>query len=133
MEETATVPLASWEFPKTEKTHTPLPWPGIRALMLAVLEDAIHSLRSSQSLVRAEAEQWMTSRERRYVFSFAVICDTLDLEPSAVRRSVMDLVATKLTPGGPRRRSRPNIRHRGPIRLARDRHPRLKVLLHERA
>lgn len=123
MEEMTAVSLNSWEIPRTEKTHGAVPWSGIQALMLAVLDDAIHSLRSSQSLARAEAEHWITSQERRYVFSFVVICETLDLEPSAVRRSVMDLVDKKRALGSPRRRSRPNVRHSGPMQLARGPRP----------
>ena len=86
--------------------------------MLAVLEEAIHSLRSPKSLVRAAAELWMTSPERRYVFSFAVICEALGMEPSAVRRSVIGLLDKKVTHGRLLKRSRPNVRHSGAIRLS---------------
>ena len=89
---------------------------GMRALMLGVLEEAIHSLRSPDSLDRAQAELWTTSRERRYVFSFVVICEALGLEPSAVRRSLIGLLDTKKT-GRVIKRSRPNVRHAGTIRL----------------
>ncbi|MGD0948079.1 MAG: hypothetical protein ABSA52_11670 [Candidatus Binatia bacterium] len=122
MKETAQVALASLEVPTTEsptttQTHAALPQPGIRALMLAVLEDAIHNLRSSESIVRAEAEQWITSGERRYVFSFAVICETLGLEPSAVRRSVIELLDKEPTGCRLPKRSRPNVRHSGVLHL----------------
>jgi hypothetical protein len=123
MKEMAVVPLDSSEIPRTEKTHAALPWSGIQSLMLALLDDAIHSLSSSQRLVRAEAEHWITSQERRYVFSFVVICEMLELEPSAVRRSVMDLVGKKRALGRSLGRSRPNVRHSGPIQLARGRRP----------
>ena len=83
--------------------------------MLAVLEDAIHSLRSSEWRVRTEAELWITSAERRYVFSFAVICETLNLEPSAVRRSVIGLLEKTERSGRLMKRSRPNVRHAGAI------------------
>lgn len=122
MKEMAAVPLASWESPATEERHAALTSSGIRALMLAVLDDAMHSLSSSQSLVRAGAEDWITSPERRYVFSFVVICETLELVPSAVRRSVIDLLDKQQTGGRLVRRSRPNVRHRGAIQLARARH-----------
>jgi hypothetical protein len=84
---------------------------GMRALMLAVLEDAIQQLSSSVGNRRAAAERWIMSSERHYVFSFAVICETLALEPSAVRRSLIRLLADK-QPG--RRllpRTRHNVRH----------------------
>lgn len=118
MKELAAVSLASCEIPITKATHGVLPWSGIRALMLAVLEEAIHSLRSPDSLAHAEAELWMTSRDRRYVFSFVVVCEGLGLEPSAVRRSVIGLLDK--TPTGRRLlpRTRPNVRHGGVIRLS---------------
>ena len=124
MKEMAQVAFASLEIPTTEmptatQTHAAPPWSGIRALMLAVLEDAIHNLQSSEGLVRAEAEQWITSAERRYVFSFAVICETLNLEPSAVRRSVIGLLEKKPGRGRLMRRSRPNVRPAGTMQLAR--------------
>jgi hypothetical protein len=87
------------------------PQSGIRALMVAVLEDAIHNLGSATAFVRDEAEAWIMSRERRYVFSFVVICESLDLEPSAVRRSLIQPLDEE-QPG--RRlvlRIRPNVRH----------------------
>lgn len=122
MKEMAAVSLASYEIPTTNETHAALPASGIRALMLGVLDDAIHSLSSSQRLVRTAAEHWITSPERRYVFSFVVICETLALEPSAVRRSVIALLDKKQTRGRLLRRSRPNVRHRGPIALTRAHH-----------
>jgi hypothetical protein len=89
--------------------------------MLAVLEDAIHSLNASQRLVRVQAEHWFVSREHGYVFSFAVICETLDLDPSAVRRSVMALVTRERASGGSvRKRSRPNSRQSQVIQPARN-------------
>lgn len=122
MKEMAQVAFASLEIPTTEiptttQTHAAPPWSSIRALMLAVLEEAIHSLRSPDSLARAEAELWMTSRERRYVFSFAVICEALGLEPSAVRRSVIGLLDKRPTGRRLLKRSRPNVSHTGALQL----------------
>ena len=116
MKEMAQVTFASLEIPTTEiptttQAHAAPPWSGIRALMLAVLEEAIHSLRSPDSLARAQAELWMTSRERRYIFSFAAICEALGFEPSAVRRSVIGLLDKKPTGRLLLKRSRPNVRH----------------------
>jgi hypothetical protein len=122
MKEMAQVAFASLEIPTTEiptttQTHPAPPGSGIRALMLAMLEEAIHSMRSPDSRARAEAELWMTSREHRYVFSFAVICEALGLEPSAVRRSVIGLLDKKATRGRLLERSRPNVRHTGALHL----------------
>lgn len=110
---------ASRNIHTAEQTHDTPPGSGVRALMVAVLEDGIHNLSSSKRLVRATAEQWMMSREHRYVFSFVVICETLDLVPKAVRRSVMGLLDKyeKHTHGRLLRRSRPNIRRGGVIQL----------------
>jgi hypothetical protein len=124
MKQMAQVAFASLDVPTTEsptttQPHAAVPWSGIRALMLAVLEDAIHNLRSSDSLVRAEAEQWITSGQRRYVFSFAVICETLNLEPSAVRRSVIRLLDATRSNGRLLPRSRPNVRRTGAMQPAR--------------
>ncbi len=120
MKEIGQVAFASLEIPTTEiptttQTHAAPPWSGTQALMLAVLEDAIHNLRSAERPVRAEAEQWITSRERRYVFSFAVICETLNLDPSAARRSVIGLLDKKPTGRCLLKRSRPNVRHSGAL------------------
>ena len=122
MKEMAQVAFASLEIPTTEiptttQTHAAPPWSSIRALMLAVLEEAINSLRSPDSLARTQAELWMTSRERRYIFSFAVICEALDLEPSAVRRSVIGLLDKEPTDRRLLERSRPNVRHSGVLHL----------------
>jgi hypothetical protein len=122
MKEIAAVPLVSLQLPTTEETHPARPASGMRGLMLAVLDDAMHSLSSSESLVRVAAEQWMMSPERRYAFSFVVICETLDLEPSAVRRSVINLLDKKGRRGRLLKRSRPNVRHRGQIQPSRARH-----------
>jgi len=93
------------------ETDVAVPWSGTRALMAAVLEDAIQNLGSSVGQKRAEAERWITSPEKGYVFSFTVICETLKLSPSAVRRSVLRLVdraqsSRRLLP-----RIRSNVRH----------------------
>lgn len=93
------------------------PWSGTRALMLAVLEEAIQSSGSSVGHVRAAAERWIMSRERRYVFSFVVICETLNLEPSAVRRSIIRLLNKKRAGRRVVPRSRPYVRRAGMIQL----------------
>ena len=105
----------AWEIPITEATYAAQSSSGIRALMLAVLENAIQNFGSSAERVHNEAERWIMSRERRYVFSFVVICETLELAPSAVRGTLLALLDQKRTPGRLLRRSRPNVRHRGRI------------------
>ncbi len=90
---------------------------GMRALMLAVLEDAIQQFGSSDGRNRSEAERWIMSPERHHVFSFAVICETLGLEPSAVRRSLIRLLTKKPSGGRLLRRARRNVRHTAPIHM----------------
>jgi hypothetical protein len=93
------------------------PYTGTKALMLAVLEDAIRSYLGSETRARSEAEGWMLSRQRRSVFSFIVVCETLGLEPKAVRAALRRLRLQQVTPDHIPR-SRPNARRR--TRLVRD-------------
>lgn len=87
------------------------PYTGTKALMLAVLEDAIRSYLSHETRARAEAEGWVLSRQRRSVFSFVVVCETLGLEPKAVRAGLGRLRAQQMRPGQIPR-TRPNARRR---------------------
>lgn len=130
-EEMTAVSFDSWKTPITDETPTAIRCLGIKALMLAMLEDAIHCLSSSQILVRTKAEYWIASREHHYVFSFAVICETLGLEPSRVRRSVMGLVDDKRTGGHLLKRSRPNGRQSASMQLLK-RRPHHEVLVARR-
>ena len=67
-------PLGSLTFPiiggePRARRHT-----GIKALMAAVLEDAIRAALSPPSSLRAEAERWIDSCHRHWPFSFTVVC-----------------------------------------------------------
>ena len=57
-------------------------------LMAAVLEDAVdvyrHPAYSRRRLLR-ETEEWFRSDDRSWPFSFGRICDTLGLDPRAIR------------------------------------------------
>jgi len=66
-----------------------------RALMLAVLEDAIRSFadeRRTRSGRRRrparEAEAWLFADDHAWPFSFVNVCAVLDLSPSAVRTAL---------------------------------------------
>jgi hypothetical protein len=85
------------------------PCTGTRALMLAVLEDAINSYFNGKGRPRAEAEQWIALQRRHSPFSFVVICETLGLEPPAVR-DALRRTREQLGPERPARRVRPNVR-----------------------
>ena len=77
---------------------------GQRALMRAVLEDAILCLRGhgrptrDRARLAAEAEHWVTSTDRRWPFSFESVCDVLGLEAGYLRRRLLHTGAAR-TPG----------------------------------
>ena len=88
-----------------------VPFVGIKGLMLAMLEDALRAYLGSLPRGREEAAAWIDSRQSRWVFSFTTVCETLGLEPAAVRAAVRRMRER----GGPLRpitfgKSRPNAR-----------------------
>ena len=83
---------------------------GSMALMLAVLEDGIRSYLSPTERTRMEAEAWIESRRQDLLFSFHVVCQTLGLEPNAVRRALRRLRTKNASPRTALGRSRPNVR-----------------------
>jgi hypothetical protein len=60
---------------------------AVRALLRAVLEDAIGCFQGSNAKLVEEAEEWIDSDDEE-VFSFNHICETLGLDPQAVRRGL---------------------------------------------
>lgn len=88
---------------------------GTKALMLAILEDGIRSYLSPVSRIRLEAEYWVTSTRQRSPFSFPVVCETLGLEPDAVRAALRRLRERNVSPRRAIGRSRPNVRRSGRI------------------
>jgi hypothetical protein len=91
-----------------ERRHAVLS--GIKGLLLAVLEDGIRSYLSPAADVRAEAEYWVGSGRARSPFAFVVICETLGLEPSAVRTALERMRAQRVTASRAIGRTRPNVR-----------------------
>ena|SRR5579862_483278 len=82
---------------------------GTKDLMLAVLEGGIREY-CDMGGRSTEGEDWVRS-DRREAFSFAVVCETLGLEPTAVRQALLRLKqegALRLA------RIRPNLRKRRP-------------------
>jgi hypothetical protein len=61
---------------------------GVRALMLAVLEDAVRCYLESDREVADEAELWTRSRLRSWPFAFDVVCEALSLDADAVRAAL---------------------------------------------
>ncbi len=88
---------------------------GTKALMLAILEDGIRSYLSPVGRVRSEAEYWVRAARNRSPFSFQVVCETLGLEPDAVRVALERLRTRNITPRRAIARSRPNVRRTGRI------------------
>ena len=88
---------------------------GTKALMLAILEDGIRSYLNPAGRIRNEAEYWVTAGRQRSPFSFSVVCETLGLEPDAVRRALDRLRSNKVSPRRALVRSRPNVRRTGRI------------------
>lgn len=86
---------------------------GTKALMLAILEDGIRSYLSPMGRVRNEAEYWVKSGRQRSPFCFTVVCETLGLEPDAVRAALERLRARNVSPRRAIARSRPNVRRTG--------------------
>lgn len=82
---------------------------GTKALMLAVLEDAIRSYLRGSRLVARDAEFWIESHKRQSPFSFVVVCEILGLDPDAVRASLQRMKAEAMGPG--KRRGFPRARH----------------------
>jgi hypothetical protein len=83
---------------------------GTKGLLLAVLEDGIRSYLSPIAEIRAEAEFWVNSSRARSPFCFVVICETLGLEPAAVRRALERMRAESVNPLRAIGRTRPNVR-----------------------
>jgi len=66
-------------------TRGTLPRSGVKALMLAVFEDAIRCYFRGNPRVKAEAEHWIEYGPRYWAFSFDVICEAFGLSPAATR------------------------------------------------
>jgi len=88
---------------------------GMRALMLAVLDNAITSYLSRTPRIRAEAEYWISTAQQQSPFSFTVVCETLGLEPSAVRAALVRLRERSVAPRAVLGRRRPNVRRNGRV------------------
>jgi hypothetical protein len=64
-----------------------------KALMLAVLEDAVTCIQKSNRWFR-ETIVWILTEDDDGLFSFDSICEALDLDASSLRRALID-TATK--------------------------------------
>jgi len=89
---------------------------GERALMLAVLEDAIRCLQEHRRSARAEprrlareAEAWIRSNAER-PFSFVNICEALDIPARELRAALLAWRHAPRATAGARRNYRLNLR-----------------------
>jgi len=97
--------------------HTPR-YLGVKALMLALLEDAIRAYHGPVPQSHEEAARWMSDSRRHWVFSFCVVCESLGLEPSAVRLAVRRMADRDgLVRSSALTRSRPNSRRHAGLRI----------------
>jgi hypothetical protein len=69
---------------------------GEKALMLAVLEDGIRCFqehlrnpRLNPRLLSEQAEEWIRAEDWDWPFSFNNVCDTLGLDPAALRTALL--------------------------------------------
>ena len=80
---------------------------GVRALMTAILEDATLCIEWGRQrrhwrtrLLAAEAETWVRSDCREWLFSFASICDVLGMDADALRVRLLPTVEPPANGGG---------------------------------
>ena len=80
---------------------------GEKALMLAVLEDAIRCFqehfrnpRYNPRLLSIEAEDWIRTDDWDWPFSFNNVCENLCIDPEALRLSLLNWKAKKLASSG---------------------------------
>jgi hypothetical protein len=77
---------------------------GEKRLILSVLEDGIECFMKyvdaptskGQKLFR-DAEEWITLRDKHWIFSFDNVCDMLDINPDYMRRGLQEWKQKKLT------------------------------------
>jgi hypothetical protein len=76
---------------------------GEKALMLAVLEDGIRCFqehlrnpRSNPRLLSEQAEAWIRAIDYDWPFSFNNVCETLGIDPSALRAALLAWKAQRL-------------------------------------
>lgn len=64
-----------------------------RALMVAVLTDALSCASATDSALAAPAHAWITSDDRAWPYSFRNICEVLDLNPAVLRAALPAAIA----------------------------------------
>ena len=84
-----------------------------KALLIALLEDAVESYRKLAGVQDREgrewsheARDWIFSQDREWIFSFNNVCELLDLDPDYIRRGLRE---NRMRPTDAARRQR--VRH----------------------
>lgn len=77
--------------------------------MLAILQDAVRRYCGPSGRLQSDAEYWLIAKNRS-VFSFMSVCETLGLDPDAVRVRLAQVRQSAMRPTA-LRRVRPNVRH----------------------
>ena len=94
---------------------------GTRALMLAVLEDAIRCYLDGGKTSVEESQSWIFSNWRGWPFAFVVVCETLGLDPSAVRKTLRKMKQARIRSREAIPRARKNVRVPGRVCLRKSR------------
>jgi hypothetical protein len=101
---------------------------GERALMLAVLEDAIRCLEDGtrrESLLVRETLAWIRADDHEWPFSFLNLCANLEIDAGSLRRELLRRAARRRAPAGKRGRGGLH-RRRHPQRESRHARPRVE-------
>jgi len=76
---------------------------GERRLMFAILEDAVDCFQkylgtkeSRGRLLYSDAEEWLMSDDRSWLFAFENVCEVLGLQPDFIRQGLLDWKAKQL-------------------------------------
>lgn len=82
---------------------------GLRAMLLALLEDSIRCYLSPKERLRVEAERWIEGKHRSVPVSFEDVCASFGLEPGAARQALRQM-RQRATHSKHLGRARPNVR-----------------------
>lgn len=99
---------------------------GVRALLLALLEDSIRCYLSPKQKLRLEAERWIEGRQQGVALTFDAVCASFGLEPEPTRRVLRRWRRCDARPSV-FVRSRPNVRHTSMLSTRRRRRTRTTV------
>lgn len=76
--------------------------------MLAILQDAVRRYCGPSGRLQSDAEYWLVAKNGS-LFSFMSVCETLGLDPDAVRARLAEMRRSAVRPNA-LRRVRPNVR-----------------------